>query len=134
MDINLDYIRLKFPLRVELSGLSMIEATGDTLLSARQADLDVAFWPLFSGNISVTDAHLADASYRLNSPDSAAIPADMTYAKELTGNFSPPVTGNGAFLVYFNLSGGLYGLTANGDVTRKNYSLRRGRIYLICRN
>ena len=71
MDINLDYIRLKFPLRVELSGLSMIEATGDTLLSARQADLDVAFWPLFSGNISVTDAHLADASYRLNSPDSA---------------------------------------------------------------
>lgn len=71
MDINLDYIRLKFPLRLELSGLSMIEASGDTLLAARQADLDVAFWPLFSGNIKVTDAHLTGASYRLNSPDSA---------------------------------------------------------------
>lgn len=55
-------------------------------------------------------------SYGFMKPDSAAIPADMTYAEELTGNFSPPVTGNGAFLVYFNLTGGLYGLTENGDI------------------
>lgn len=55
------------------------------------------------------------SSYGFMSPDSAAIPADLTYVKELAGCYLPPVTGTGAFLAYFSFSDGLYGLTDSGD-------------------
>ena len=69
-DVSIERLRLKFPLRVELRGLVMSER-GDTMLAVRNADLDVAFWPLFKSEINVTGATISDARYRLNSPDSA---------------------------------------------------------------
>lgn len=70
MNVNIDYLRLKFPLRVGLRGLTMIQK-GDTVLAAGSADLDVAFWPLFKSEIQVSSASLGNASYRLNNADSA---------------------------------------------------------------
>lgn len=70
MDVELDRLRLHFPLTVELQGLMMAQE-GDTMISARQAEVDVAFWPLLKKHIKVDEARLADASYRLNTPDSA---------------------------------------------------------------
>lgn len=70
MDVSIERLRLKFPLRVELRGLVMSEK-GDTMLAARSADLDVAFWPLLKSEIDVTEAELTDAFYRLNNADSA---------------------------------------------------------------
>lgn len=55
------------------------------------------------------------SSYGFMSPDSAAIPADLTYAEGLSGCYLAPVTGTGAFLAYFSFSDGLYGLTENGQ-------------------
>ncbi len=71
MDINVDYLRLRFPLDVELNGLTIVETTGDTLLSARSANIDVAFWLLLRSSLKVSEAELQDAFYRLNTPDSA---------------------------------------------------------------
>ncbi|MCM1292343.1 MAG: translocation/assembly module TamB [Bacteroides sp.] len=70
MEISLDRLRLKFPLRLSLDNLSAIQQ-GDTLLSARTADVDVRLLPLFKGQIDVTGADLEDAFYRLNNADSA---------------------------------------------------------------
>lgn len=70
MDVELERLRLRFPLTVELQGLMMAQE-GDTLISARQAEVDVAFWPLLHSTIDVNEARLADATYRLNTPDSA---------------------------------------------------------------
>lgn len=55
------------------------------------------------------------SSYGFMSPDSAAIPADLTYVKELSSCYLAPVTGTGAFLAYFSFSDGLYGLTDSGN-------------------
>lgn len=68
--------------------------------------------PTSDGRIICTQYH----SYGFMKPDSVAIPSDMTYSEELAGNYLEPVKGNGAFIAYFNLSGGLYGLTENGDI------------------
>lgn len=71
MDIELERLRLRFPLRVELDRLAMMPAPGDTMLSAARLSVDVAFWPLLSGKLVIDDATLDDATYRLNNPDSA---------------------------------------------------------------
>lgn len=71
MSVRADRLRLKFPITVEIGGLSMVEADGDTLISAQKADIDVAFWPLVTGKVSIESAKLNKAYYRLNTPDSA---------------------------------------------------------------
>ena len=87
MKVELSYLRLKFPLRVQLEGLAMIEDRADTLLSAREAEVDVAFLPLLRGRLDVESAELRDATYRLNNPDSAI------YLKARIDNFSTVGTG-----------------------------------------
>ena len=71
MDITLDRISLKFPLRLSLDRLIVIEASGDTMATARQAAVDVRLLPLFKGEIAISGAELDHASYRLGTPDSA---------------------------------------------------------------
>lgn len=70
MTVQLDYLRLKFPLRLELRGLSMVDKA-DTLLAARDARVNVGFWPLLRGEIAVDEAELNEGYYRLNNADSA---------------------------------------------------------------
>lgn len=71
MDIALNRLSLKFPLNLQLDGLTVIEATGDTMVTARSADIDVALTPLLRGKIKVRGAQLDHATYRLGTPDSA---------------------------------------------------------------
>ena len=62
MDITLDRISLKFPLRLSLDRLIVIELS---------AAVDVRLLPLFKGEIAISGAELDHASYRLGTPDSA---------------------------------------------------------------
>lgn len=88
MDISLERFRLKFPLTVSLDRFVALE-NGDTLISARRADLDLAVMPLFKGRAEVNSLSVEDAGYRLNNPDSAI------YLKARIDRFSSLSTGGG---------------------------------------
>jgi len=70
LDAKIDTFRLRFPLRLTLAGVSLVR-DGDTLVSARRLDADVAMLPLFAGNVDVQSLRLNDAYYRMGTPDSA---------------------------------------------------------------
>lgn len=70
MSISIDHFRLKFPLNVDLGGVTVIEATGDTMITARQADVDLRLLPLLRGEVAIAGVGLEDAYYRLGTPDS----------------------------------------------------------------
>ncbi|MCM1477621.1 MAG: translocation/assembly module TamB [Bacteroides sp.] len=70
MDINISYLRLKFPLNLQVDSVEVIEASGDTLLTAAQAQISVALKPLLHKEIEVNSLSLDNASYRLGTPDS----------------------------------------------------------------
>lgn len=71
MDISIGYLRLKFPLKVQLHDVTVVEATGDTMATVGTAGVDVKFLPLLKGNIDVTGTQLSEVRYNLGTPDSA---------------------------------------------------------------
>ncbi len=71
MDISVDYLRLRWPLKLQLDGVTIVEATGDTMVTAGQLGVNVKLLPLLKGSVDVTDAELHDALYRMGTPDSA---------------------------------------------------------------
>lgn len=73
MDISIGKFRLKFPLDLSLKDLSVVEASGDTMVSAREAVVDVKLLPLLKLNVDVKKLRLNDAYYRLVSSDSSMI-------------------------------------------------------------
>lgn len=71
MEISVGHIRLKFPLSLTVDDVCVIEATGDTMLTAAEANVSVRFMPLLKGEIDVNGADLTDAFYQLGNRDSA---------------------------------------------------------------
>lgn len=73
MDVEIKHFRLHFPLDVSLQDLSIVEASGDTMISAREAVADVKLLPLFKLDVQVNELRLNDAYYRLVAPDTSMI-------------------------------------------------------------
>lgn len=73
MDITIERFRLKFPVDVSLSGVTVVEASGDTMVYAKEVVADVRLLPLFNMDIDVNRISLTDGSYRMVSPDSSMI-------------------------------------------------------------
>lgn len=71
MNISLDRLRLRFPLSVGLDGVTVVEATGDTMVTAASIEADVKLMPLLKGTIDVASASLRDAYYQMGNADSA---------------------------------------------------------------
>lgn len=71
MDVNIGYLRLRFPLKVALENVSVTEQSGDTMVVAGDIAINVRMLPLLHGDISVSDATLNDIFYRFGTPDSA---------------------------------------------------------------
>jgi len=71
LDISISYLRLKFPLNVQLHNVVIIEASGDTMASVGTAGVDVKLLPLLHGDIDVKGTQLSDVRYNLGTPDSA---------------------------------------------------------------
>ncbi len=69
MKIGVGSLLLKWPLDVSLGDISVLEASGDTMVSARTADVNVKLLPLLKLDLQA-EAKLRDVSYRLGSPDS----------------------------------------------------------------
>ncbi|MDE6018305.1 MAG: translocation/assembly module TamB domain-containing protein [Muribaculaceae bacterium] len=73
MKIGIDKLRLKFPVDLSLSGVSVIEASGDTMVMAREAIVDVKLRPLLSLDVQIKKLRLRDAYYRMLSTDSSML-------------------------------------------------------------
>ena len=73
MKIGIDKFRLKWPLDVSLQGVTVIEASGDTMVNAREVIADVKMLPLLHMEVDVNRLDLYDGSYRMVSPDSSMI-------------------------------------------------------------
>ncbi|MDE6453547.1 MAG: translocation/assembly module TamB [Muribaculaceae bacterium] len=68
--ISLDGFRLRPPLRVEATGVAIVQH-GDTLMAADALEAGVALLPLLRGMVRVDDATLRGGYYRIGAPDSA---------------------------------------------------------------
>lgn len=73
MDISIDKFRLKWPLDVSLQGVSIVEATGDTMVYAKEVIADVRLAPLLKLDIDLNELQLKDAGFRMLTPDSAIL-------------------------------------------------------------
>lgn len=72
-------IRLRFPLKLSVEDALVLDmkANGDTMVAARSASLSVNPLGLLKGDISVTDAEVRNAAYRMGGADSLYIAADI---------------------------------------------------------
>ncbi len=73
MDIEIDRLLLKFPLDLQLDGVLIREASGDTMVRARQLVADVKLRPLLALDIQLNALRLNDGYYRMVSADSSMI-------------------------------------------------------------
>lgn len=71
MDIKAITLRLRPPLRLELGGVSVVEASGDTLATLGHARVRLLLLPLLSGSAEIDAADIENVYYRLGTPDSA---------------------------------------------------------------
>ena len=73
MKIGIDRFRLKWPLDVALDGVTIVEATGDTMVYAKEVIADVKLAPLFKLDVDIEDLKLEEAGIRIMSPDSSML-------------------------------------------------------------
>ncbi|MCM1489503.1 MAG: translocation/assembly module TamB [Muribaculum sp.] len=73
MKIGIERFRLKFPLDISLKDVAIIEATGDTMVLAKEVIADVKLLPLLHLDAQINELKLVDAYYRMLSPDSSML-------------------------------------------------------------
>lgn len=73
MKIGIGKFRLNFPLDVSLQDVYVVEASGDTMVRAREALVDVKLLPLLKLDIDLNRLTLNDGYYRMLSPDSSML-------------------------------------------------------------
>lgn len=73
MKIEIDRFRLKWPVDVSLSGVTILEVSGDTMVYAKEAVADVKLMPLFKLDVDINRLQLLEGYYRMVSPDSSMV-------------------------------------------------------------
>lgn len=73
MNVGIEKFRLKFPLDLSMQGVSVIEASGDTMALAKEAIADVKLLPLLYLDVQINNLKLLDAYYRMLSADSSML-------------------------------------------------------------
>lgn len=73
MNVTIEKFRLRFPLDVSLQGVTVVEATGDTMVSAKEAIADVKLLPLIDMDVRLNRLRLIEGYYRMVSPDSSMV-------------------------------------------------------------
>lgn len=73
MKIGIDRFRLKWPVKVALDGVTIVEATGDTMVYAKEVIADVKLAPLFKLDVDIEDLKLEEAGIRIMAPDSSML-------------------------------------------------------------
>ncbi len=70
MDIKVDRLRLGFPLGIEAEGVTIVQASGDTMVVADGVGADVSVAQLLMGEIAVSGLRARGVRYQLNNADS----------------------------------------------------------------
>ena len=70
MKVDIGYLRLKFPLRLSVADVEIVQASGDTLLTAGTLDVNVKLMPLLKGKVDVDEAMVTAATFGLGNTDS----------------------------------------------------------------
>ena len=130
MEITVEKFRLRFPLDVEVNGAKVIEATGDTMLLASHARLDVSVWPLLDKTIEANDITARGAYYRLGQPDSTL------YLKANVDSFdldyaSVALSGAKIDVNYALLKGGRVDMILNPDTIKQQKDTTESTPWLI---
>lgn len=73
MKIDIGRFRLKWPVDISLDGVTVIEASGDTMVYAKEVVADVRLLPLLKLDVDINRIRLIDGYYRMVSPDSSMI-------------------------------------------------------------
>lgn len=73
MKIGIGRFRLSFPLDVSLRDVYVLEASGDTMVRAREAIADVKLLPLLKLDIQINKVRLNDGYYRMMAADSSMV-------------------------------------------------------------
>lgn len=73
MKIDIERFRLKWPVDVSLAGVTVLEASGDTMVFAKEVVADVKLLPLLKMDVDINRLQLVDGYYRMVSPDSSMI-------------------------------------------------------------
>lgn len=71
MKITVDKLHLRFPLRLSVEGVTILEASGDTMVRVQDAAVDLRVAPLFKGTLSAGDIQATNAMYQMGNQDSA---------------------------------------------------------------
>lgn len=88
MDIRIDQLRLRWPLKLSLGGVMVVPAPGDTMVMARSVDLQVEPLPLLAMDLRV-QGELEGIRYRMGTPDSIMyINADVNSFKLNPSNYN----------------------------------------------
>ena len=70
MTIKAENFRLRWPLRLQLEGVTVLTAPADTMATLRQASLEVMAMPLLAMDVRAHGS-LDDVLYKMGTPDSA---------------------------------------------------------------
>lgn len=73
MKIDIDRVRLKWPVDISMAGLTVLEAGGDTMVYAKEVVADVKLMPLLKMDVDINKLRLLDGYYRMVSPDSSMV-------------------------------------------------------------
>lgn len=73
MKVDIERFRLSFPVDVNLDGVTVLYAGGDTMVRARQVVADVKLLPLLRLDVKVKRLQLIEGYYKMVSPDSSMI-------------------------------------------------------------
>jgi len=88
MDIQIDQLRLQWPLKLSLDGVMVVPATGDTMVMARRVSLQVEPLPLLAMDLRV-QGEIEGIRYRMGTPDSIMyINADVNSFKLNPSNYN----------------------------------------------
>lgn len=114
MKIEIDKFRLKWPVDLSLTGVTIVEASGDTMVYAKEVIADVKLMPLTKLDVDINQLKLIDGYYRMVSPDSSMILKvkagllevdDKSSANIATGNIilNKALLKDGALSLYMNV-------------------------------
>ena len=73
MKVGIDRFRLRFPVKVELDGVYVLDTSADTMVRASRLVADVRLMPLFSLDVKINRLLLESGYYRMVSPDSSMV-------------------------------------------------------------
>ena len=95
------------------SGLALFDSEGK-IIEINNGDeyYDCYLTSLPNGKILYSNSF----SYGYMEEDTVKIPTDLKYTEKFGSMYTQPIRGTGGFIAYFNLSGGLYGLTENDEI------------------